>query len=263
MNKIMPNKILLTVTFIFAFCLQLHPSDPFNYFVEVKNFNNNIYSEKTTRYRLTSSNEDFSLIATSYQKINSDSIKGQKKVIVIESGLVANPPAPDEELSPYLQDTRFLNLASPEITGAATKLRRSSDPVQSVEDYVFKHIADKTLGIPLVPAVDVYRMKRGDCTEHSVLAVALLRKLRIPARAVVGMFLSEGFRDRRNMFVFHMWAEAFVKGKWVLVDATRPGKKQLNRYIAFAYHNLKTEAPLPYLRAVSSIQDLIAEYMGR
>jgi hypothetical protein len=60
-----------------------------------------------------------------------------------------------------------------------------------------------------------------------------------------------------------MWAEAIVKGRWILVDATRPGEKQLNRYIAFTYHNLKTEAPLPYLRAISSIQDLVVEYVER
>ena len=258
----MLKKISLIFTIILILTTTLFPSDPFNYFVEVKNFNNKVYSEKTTRYRLTSSNEDFSLIATGYQKIISDKIKGQKKIIDIETGPVANPPASGEELSPYLKDTRFLNLASPEITGAASKFKGSPDPVKSVEDYVYKHITDKTLGIPLVPAVDIYRMNRGDCTEHSVLAVALLRKLLVPARAVVGMLLTEEFKGRRNIFVYHMWAEAFVKGKWVLVDATRPGEKHLNRYIAFTYHNLKTEAPLPYLRAVSSIQDLMVEYMG-
>jgi transglutaminase-like putative cysteine protease len=257
----MLKKISLSFTTILIFTATLHAADPFNYFIEVTNFKNSIYGKKTTRYRLTSSNEDFNLIATSYQKIISDRIKGQKKVIEVECGPAANSQTSEKDLSPYLVDTRFLNLASPEITGVAMKLEGSTDPVQSVEDFVFKHIADKALGIPLVPAIDIYRMKRGDCTEHSVLAIALLRKLRIPARAVVGMFLTEGFKDRQDKFVFHMWAEAFVKGQWILVDATRPGTKGLNRYIAFAYHNLKTEAPLPYLRAVSSIQDLVAEYI--
>lgn len=259
----MHNKTLLTIIYIFTLSLLLHPSDPFNYFVEVINFSNKIYSEKTTRYRLTSSNENFSLITTSYQKIISDNTRGKQRVIEVESGPVADSPTSEEERSPYLKDTRFLNLSSAEITGAAMKFKRSPDPVTSVEDYVFKHIKDKILGIPLVPAVDVYHMKRGDCTEHSVLAVALLRKLRVPARAVVGMLLINGFKEKRNVFMYHMWAEAFVKGKWILVDATSPGEKHLNRYIAFAYHNLKTEAPLPYLRAVSSIQDLIVEYVER
>jgi transglutaminase-like putative cysteine protease len=259
----MMKKISFLLILILNFSETLLPADPFNYFVEVKNFKNKIYSEKTTRYRLTSSNDDFNLIETGYQKINSAKIKNQKKIIGVESGLAANQSATDEELSSFLSDSRFLSLASPEITDAASKLKGSSDPIRSVENYVFKHITDKTIGIPLVPAVDIYRMKRGDCTEHSVLAVALLRKLAVPARAVVGMYLVEEFKGRQNIFVYHMWAEAFVKGRWILVDATRPGEKHLNRYIAFTYHNLKSEAPLPYLRAISSIQDMIVEYEER
>jgi hypothetical protein len=256
-------KISLLSTMIYICASPLHAADPFNYHVELRNFKSIIYSEKTTRYRLISSNEDFSLIATSYQKIILETIKDQKKIIEVECGLAGNSPTSKEELSYYLLDTRFLNLASPEIAGAAMKLTGVSHPIQSVENFVFNHIKDKILGIPLVPAAEIYRMKRGDCTEHSVLTVALLRKLRIPARAVVGILLTEEFRDRQNNFVYHMWAEAFVNGKWILVDATRPGSKGLNRYVAFAYHNLKTEAPLPYLRAVSSIQDLTVEYIER
>jgi transglutaminase-like putative cysteine protease len=113
-----------------------------------------------------------------------------------------------------------------------------------------------------VPAPQVYRMRRGDCTEHSVLAVALLRRIGIPARAIMGMYLADEFLGKKNVFVYHMWVEAWWKGNWRTVDATRPGVRDLNRYIALAWHNLKAEAPLPYLRAISAIQDLTIEYLG-
>ncbi len=258
----MRNKSILFLPGIILATAAVFAADPFNYFVEVNNFTPSIYNEKNSRYRITSSDSEFSLITTSYQRIIRQCIINQKKTIDIETGLIPGVSTTMEEVSDYLKDTRFLNLASPEIAGAAAGLRDSKDPARAVEDFVYSHIADKTLGIPLVPAVHVYRMKRGDCTEHSVLAVALLRKLRVPSRAVVGIYLTDDFLGKRNVFVYHMWAEAFWKGRWRLVDATRPGENRLNRYIAFAYHSLKAEAPLPYLRAVSAIQDLSVVYLG-
>jgi hypothetical protein len=76
------------------------------------------------------------------------------------------------------------------------------------------------------------------------------------------MYLAGAFRGKRDVFVYHMWVEAYRGGAWQLVDAANPGPKSLNRYIAFARHSLKTEMPLSYLRAVSAIQDLTVAYLG-
>jgi hypothetical protein len=69
------------------------------------------------------------------------------------------------------------------------------------------------------------------------------------------------FMGKKNVFVYHMWVEAWHNGRWTLVDPSWPGEKHCNRYIAFAYHNLKTEMPLSFLKALSEIQDLRAEYL--
>ncbi len=260
---IMKNKSILFFLLSILTAQTLPAADPFNYSVQVKNFKPSIYGEKSSRFRVESSDLEFTLIGTPYQSTIRERIGNQKKTIDIETGLIKKVATTPEELSGYLKNTLLLNLSSPEITGAAAQLNKADYPVRTVEDFVYRHIADKTLGLPIVPAAQVFRMKRGDCTEHSVLAVALLRKLGVPARAVVGMYLSEEFLGKRNVFVYHMWAEAYWKGRWRLVDATRPGEEKLNRYIAFAYHNLKAEAPLPYLRAVSAIQDMTVEYIGR
>lgn len=256
-------KIKSIVLFLFSILSTpaLHSADPFNYTIQVRNFRPTVYSERNSRFRIESSDTEFTLISTSFQRIIGERARGQKKTIDIETGLIQKVATTPEELSGYLKDTRFLNLSSPEITGAAAQLKIKDYPVRAVEDFVYHLIADKTLGIPIVPAAQVYRIKRGDCTEHTVLTVALLRKLGVPARAVVGMYLSEEFLGKRDVFVYHMWAEAYWKGRWRLVDATRPGEEKLNRYIAFAYHSLKAEAPLPYLRAVAAIQDMTVEYM--
>ncbi len=221
------------------------PADPFNYFVEVKNFSEKIYREKLSRFRLASSDADFILARTPFQKIIREYARGSGKIIEIEAGDTGGALNDAAELSGYLVDTRFLNIPA------------------AVEIFVYDHITDKTMGIPLVPALHVYRSRRGDCTEHAVLSVSLLRALGVPSRAVVGMYLAEEFMGRKNIFVYHMWAEAYHGGAWRMVDATRPGAGRHNRYIAFAYHTLKTESPLSYLRAVSAISNFSAEYLAK
>jgi len=235
-------------------------SDPFNYYVKVKNFTERILSEKASRFRLASNDAGFALLETDYQKIVNQRVIGGRKIIEIRTGMIDRPPAENESTCQYLADTKFLNLDSPEITRSAEKFKKSRNILKSVEDFVYRHISEKMTGIPLMPAAQIFRNRQGDCTEHSVLAAAVLRKLKIPSRAVVGMYLTDTFQGRKNIFVYHMWVEALHDRKWRIVDAAMPGEKHPNRYIAFAYHNLKTEAPLPYLRAVSSIQNLTCEY---
>ena len=143
------------------------------------------------------------------------------------------------------------------------KFAESNNPLGDVTVFVYEYITNKIEGIPIVSAREVLRSRTGDCTEHAVLTVALLRALGIPARAVVGMILAERFHGAANVFVFHMWAEALIGGRWVVADSTRPGRFDYNRYIAFSYHNLRAEMPLEYLRAVSSIQNLSVRYVDR
>ncbi len=259
MNK---NKIYPLLFLLFAFFQYAFPQDPFNYFIEVKGFSERLFSEKVSRFRLSSSAGDFTLMETYYQKIIKSYEENAIKKLVIRTGEITASPRHKEAFAEYLVNTRYLSLNSPEINQAAGKFRTPLSDLKAVEEYVYAQIKDKLTGIPLIPADQIVKIKRGDCTEHAVLSVAILRKLGIPARAVVGMYLADSFRGRKNIFVYHMWAEAFYDGKWRLVDATMPGEKHLNRYISFAFHNLKTEAPIPYLRAISSIQNLTIEYIN-
>lgn len=60
-------------------------------------------------------------------------------------------------------------------------------------------------------AREVLDNREGDCSEHTVLFVALCRASGIPARAVVGIMYGGG------IFAYHMWPEVFV-GDWVALD---------------------------------------------
>ncbi len=67
-------------------------------------------------------------------------------------------------------------------------------------------------------ATDVLRTKRGDCTEHALLEVALLRALSIPARRVDGVVYVMN-EDRVPALYWHEWVEAYV-GEWTQLDPT-------------------------------------------
>ncbi len=220
-----------------------------------------ILTEKTSRYVLSSSDAGFALPGTAFQRITGEKPAGKGKRVSVTSGDVNG-----EDIAPTgadLQDTRFLNLESAEVLRVSRGFARLPRKIDAVERFVYRHIQTKTAGIPLLPAVEILRGRAGDCTEHTVLTVALLRSLGIHSRAMVGIVFAPEFEGLKNVFVFHMWAQAHEGGRWLLVDSTCPGEKRPNRYIAFSTHSLKTEAPLAYLRAIAAIKDLEIKYLPR
>lgn len=239
----------------FAWSADSTALDPTMFSVPARGDVARIPQETVSRYRVSSTDPAFDLPDTPFQRVSARRSRGGKKLLILQSGVAgANPPTDGQ-----LDDTALLNLDDPAIRSLAARLKTSADPIDAVERLIYMHITDKQAGIPIIPAREIAIGRSGDCTEHTVLAVALLRSLGVPARAVVGMIYSESFEGARNVFVFHMWAEAHRGGKWVLVDATRPGGKNANRYVAFTYHHLKTATPLSYIRAIAAIKNLSVE----
>ena len=60
------------------------------------------------------------------------------------------------------------------------------DLAKRVNSFVFEWIIEKDFTVGFASALEVAHHPRGDCTEHGVLAVALLRRLGVPARGVTG-----------------------------------------------------------------------------
>jgi transglutaminase-like putative cysteine protease len=67
-------------------------------------------------------------------------------------------------------------------------------------------------------ATDVLKTMRGDCTEHSLLTVALLRAVGIPSKRVDGVVYLMN-EDQVPALYWHEWVEAFV-GEWTQLDPT-------------------------------------------
>ncbi len=235
--------------------------DPALSTVKVQQVAPGAYTEKLSLYLLTSSNTSFSLPETAFQKVIQQKTLGEKTGIIVSTG--RNREHADKPSGFHTRDTRLLNMdhSSVKELSAEIKGTDTDKTIAVIESRVHKIIKNKSYGIPLVSAPKIIEARSGDCTEHTVLSVALLRSLDIPARAIVGMVLTKRFAGKCNVFVYHMWAEAFIDGSWVMVDATRPGEKHPNRYIALAFHSLETKTPLSYLEALSAIKELSVTYV--
>jgi len=85
---------------------------------------------------------------------------------------------------------------------------------------VFRFITNKSMATAFAGASEVVRTKSGDCSEHAVLLAALLRAQGIPARVASGMVYADHFAGGDHVFVWHMWTQAMLGGRWHDLDAT-------------------------------------------
>lgn len=88
------------------------------------------------------------------------------------------------------------------------------DLARRVNTFVFEWITEKDVSVDFASALEVCRRPRGDCTEHGVLAVALLRRLGVPARGVTGWV---GLGELMGV---HFWVEVRLQDRWIPIDPT-------------------------------------------
>ncbi len=87
-----------------------------------------------------------------------------------------------------------------------------------LSDHVFR-LLEKAYGASHDRASDVLAARRGDCTEHSILTVALARALHIPARTVHGLVYAR-YDDGQDALYWHAWVEVRSAGEWIALDPT-------------------------------------------
>jgi hypothetical protein len=126
-------------------------------------------------------------------------------------------PSPEE--ARYLAPSPLVPFQDPAFEGL---LRRLALPqglprwelARRVNAFVFDWITEKDFTVGFASALEVCHHPRGDCTEHGVLAVALLRRLGVPARGVTG-WVGLG-----ELLGLHFWVEVRLKDRWVPIDPT-------------------------------------------
>lgn len=111
-------------------------------------------------------------------------------------------------------DAKEIRALSEELVGAE---KDSLTAARKISSWVYANLK-KAYGASADRATDVLRQKKGDCTEHSLLAVALLRAAGIPAKRVDGVVYLVN-DDGVPALYWHEWVEAFV-GEWTQLDPT-------------------------------------------
>ena len=157
----------------------------------------------------------------SYQKVES---KNESEAIIT---VVATSPSSDEHFSsssPPTVDDKTANSMVQSNHPLVQKMARRVVPSETdpwkiaiaLEKLVHETVVDKNFSTALASALEVANSKAGDCTEHSVLLVALCRSRSIPARAAIGLV----YVPSQQAFGYHMWTEVWIADRWIPLDAT-------------------------------------------
>lgn len=151
-------------------------------------------------------------------------------VVDVDDG--ADPTAPCAALTPVDElpdDTLVYTLASRYVESdlladAAWSLFGNTPPtwerVQAVCDWVHANVRyESGTTTASVTARDVYERRVGVCRDFSLLVIAFLRALNIPARYTFGYLPDIAVEPPDTPMDFHAWCEAFVGGQWYTFDA--------------------------------------------
>jgi transglutaminase-like putative cysteine protease len=127
-----------------------------------------------------------------------------------------NIPYPKGDMKIYLAPTVFLQSTDKTLVDKAQEIigseRDALEAATRIKEWVYRTVEKKpTLSIP--SALDVLKVKVGDCNEHATLFVALCRAVGIPSKLSAGIVYTQG------SFYYHAWADVFV-GSWVSIDPT-------------------------------------------
>jgi len=151
--------------------------------------------------RILEIKDDYALIQTTSQ--------------ILTDKEAVNLPITDEKLSKFLKPSFFCQSDDPEIKKAAQEIvgqeKNSWRAAKKIAEWVNREIT-ANYDVGFASAKEIIKNRQGDCSEYTVITVALCRAAGIPARAAVGIMYGQGF------FAYHMWPEVYV-GRWIGLDS--------------------------------------------
>jgi len=153
--------------------------------------------------------------------------------------------APTSASTSHLADSSYLNLKDPLLIKLANSEVESGDKplvkARKLCRFVSEYVITKDLSVAFASAGQVARSKQGDCSEHAVLLAALGRIVNIPTRAVIGLAYSPKI-DPYGAFVYHMWTQFLINGRWMDFDPALGQVEPDNTHIALAISDLTDES---------------------
>ena len=129
-------------------------------------------------------------------------------------------PLTASEREQYLKATPTVQSDQKEIRSLAGEIagdeRDAFRQTAKFQDWIFKNVR-QTMAANASSALDVLKNRAGDCTENTLLFMALARAAGIPAREVGGVMYAD---EAPPVFGWHAWAEIHDGYQWVSVDPT-------------------------------------------
>ncbi len=182
-------------------------------------------SVSSIKYELTTPDANLVIPTTDNQKFERRA-DGQLLLTIEPVAAAAGGTFPykgnDPKLLDAIKPSRYLQCDRKEIIDLARQAvgdtKDAAEAVRCIESFVGKYIENRTMSVGYASAAEVAVSRQGDCSEFAVLTAALCRAVGIPAQVVVGVAYVSEFAGQEG-FGGHAWAQAYVQGKWVGLDA--------------------------------------------
>ncbi|MBN1391777.1 MAG: transglutaminase domain-containing protein [Sedimentisphaerales bacterium] len=206
---------------------------------------NDIESAKSATYYLKPTDPAVRLMIPSTDNQTAEQKEGKVRVTVKPAAAPAGVKFPydgkDSSILEATKPTRYLQSDHNDVISLAKKAagesKDAAEAVKKIESFVSGYIEKRDLSVGYASAAEVAASKVGDCSEFAVLTAAMCRAIGIPARTVSGIVYVKSFGGKENVFGGHMWAEAYIGGKWVGLDATKAPQGFDAGHIALATGN--------------------------
>ena len=170
--------------------------------------------------QLTKGELQKAILTDSRQKLELDSERVGTltiKIVDVDEANCPKLPIQDKELQEFLSETVYIESEHPDIHAKAVEIldgeSNSWRAAKKLSNWVYKSVKEKSLSGGYSSALSTLKTGAGDCTEHTVLMIAMARSVGIPARICSGIVFM------RNAFYYHFWPEVYV-GTWVQMDPT-------------------------------------------
>lgn len=170
------------------------------------------------------------------------------------------PPGELADPAPFLAREPQLETDDPElkawVAGIAAGHDDLLDRAEALRVAVRGWITERDLSTADGSALETFRSRRGDCTEHANLLCAALRIAGIPARVDIGLICVTP-PGKPAAWGGHAWTAAWIGGRWVHLDAAYPGVPR-SRYI-----RLGTGCGVDGVRTGGAMVAALSSLMGR
>jgi len=146
-------------------------------------------------------------------------------------------PLHDRMIQRYLEPDKLIplnatiaELAKEKTAGAATPLEEA----RRIYDYVASTMRYDKTGEGWGHGDEMWacNSKRGNCTDFHSVFIGMMRSSGIPARFEIGFPLPEG-RSEGDIPGYHCWAEFYINGTWIPVDASEASQMPAKRNYFF------------------------------